>query len=87
MVVACILVSSRKIAMKGSGMLKFYRGRSVWRKRQRYPYSYAKYKSGILVDSKGDFSYPRYLERFGKIEHAPDYEHGRIFTHGDSRGE
>ncbi len=39
-------------------------------KEARYPYSYAKYKSGILVDSKGDFSYPRYLERFGKIEHA-----------------
>ncbi|MFR6542753.1 MAG: hypothetical protein ACLUPL_09395, partial [Butyricimonas virosa] len=33
-VVACIFVSSRKIAMKGSGMLKFYRGRSVWRKRR-----------------------------------------------------
>ena len=39
-------------------------------KEARYPYSYAKYKDGILVDSKGDFSYPRSLERFGKIEHA-----------------
>ena len=39
-------------------------------KEARYPYSYAKYKDGLLVDSKGDFSYPRSLERFGKIEHA-----------------
>ena len=39
-------------------------------KEVRYPYSYAKYKNGVLVDSKGDFSYPRPLDRFGKVEHA-----------------
>lgn len=39
-------------------------------KEVRYPYSYAKYKDGVLVDSRGDFSYPRALDRFGKIEHA-----------------
>lgn len=35
-----------------------------------YPYSYAKYKNGVLIDSKGDYMYPRSVERFGQIEHA-----------------
>lgn len=35
-----------------------------------YPYSYAKYKNGVLIDSKGDYIYPRSVERFGQIEHA-----------------
>ena len=56
--------------MKGSGMLRFLSREIGAEKEARYPYSYAKYKDGLLVDSKGDFSYPRSLERFGKIEHA-----------------
>lgn len=35
-----------------------------------YPYSYAKYKKGVLVDTKGNFNYPRSVERFGSHAHA-----------------
>lgn len=35
-----------------------------------YPYSYAKYRKGVLVDADGTFNYPRSTERFGAYEHA-----------------
>lgn len=35
-----------------------------------YPYSYAKYRKGVLVDTKGSFNYPRTVDRFGSHAHA-----------------
>lgn len=35
-----------------------------------YPYSYAKYRKGVLVEAKGSFNYPRTVDRFGSRAHA-----------------
>jgi len=37
----------------------------------RYPYAYAKYKDGVLLTSKGDYNYYKYLSQFG----LRDYKH------------
>ena len=41
-----------------------------------YPYSYAKYKDGVLLTSHGEFNYYKRLEQFGET----DFEHVEILT-------
>lgn len=55
---------------EGIGYSQVLSRENLWKNEVVYPYSYAKYKAGVLIDSKGDFSYPRSIDRFGSYEHA-----------------